>query len=59
MTKDSKKKVTKQKNKKPICHKCKKIGHYQNNCVSDKNCRNCRNQPSKSNSKLKTPDIYS
>jgi hypothetical protein len=35
-TKNSREKVTKQK---PICYKYKKIGHYQNNCVSDKNCR--------------------
>jgi hypothetical protein len=42
-TKDSKKKEIKEKNKKPICHKCKKIGHYQNNCVSNKNWRNCKN----------------
>ena len=46
-TKISREKVTKQK---PICYKCKKIGHYQNNCVSDKN-------PSKSTSKLKTVEI--
>ena len=53
LTKNSRKKVTKQK---PICYKCKKTGHYQNNCVSDKKCRS---QPSKSNSKLKTPDLHS
>jgi hypothetical protein len=46
-------KVTKQK---PICYKCKKLGHYQNNCVSDKMCRS---QPSKCKSKLKTPDLHS
>ena len=51
-TKNSREKVTKQK---PICYKCKKIDHYQNNCVSDKNC----SQPSKSNSKLKTLDLHS
>jgi hypothetical protein len=33
---------------KPLCYKCKKLGHYQNNCVSDK-------KPSK----LKTPDLHS
>ncbi len=54
-TKDSKKIATKQNNKKPICYKCKRIGHYQNNCISDKNCRN---QPFKSNSKLKTPKLH-
>ena len=54
-TKDSKKNVTKQNNKKPICHKCKKIGHYQNNCISNKNCRS---QPFKSNPKSKTPDLH-
>jgi hypothetical protein len=52
-TKNSREKVTKQK---LICYKCKKTGHYQNNCVSDKNCKS---QPSKSNSKLKTPDLHS
>jgi hypothetical protein len=62
-TKNSREKVTKQK---LIYYKCKKTGHYQNNCVSDKNCRS---QPSKSNSKLKThsksnfklknPDLHS
>jgi hypothetical protein len=31
-TKNSREKVTKQK---LICYKCKKTGHYQNNCVSD------------------------
>ena len=36
--------------KKLICHKCKTIGHYQNNCIYDKNCRN---QSFKNNSKLK------
>jgi hypothetical protein len=52
LTKNSREKVTKQK---PICYKCKKTGHYQNNCVFDKNC----SQTSKSNSKLKTPDLHS
>jgi hypothetical protein len=37
---------------KPICYKYKKTDHYQNNCVSNK-------KPSKSNSKLKTPDLHS
>ena len=41
LTKNSRKKVIKQK---PICYKCKKTSHYQNNCVSDKKCRS---QPSK------------
>ena len=39
-TKNSKKNANKQNNKKPICYKCKKIGHYPNNCIFDKNCRN-------------------
>jgi hypothetical protein len=45
LTKNSEEKVT---NHKPLCYKCKKLGHYQNNCVSDK-------KPSK----LKTPDLHS
>ena len=48
LTKNSKEKVT---NHKPICYKCKKSGHYQNNCVSNISC--------KSNSKIKTPDLHS
>jgi hypothetical protein len=55
-TKDSKKHDIKQNTKKLICHKCKKIDHYQNNCISDKNGRN---QPYKNNFKLKTPDLHS
>ena len=47
-TKDFREKVTKQK---PISYKYKKIGHYQNSNLSDKNCKS---QPSKNNSKLKT-----
>ncbi len=42
--------------KKLICYKCKKIGHYQNNCISDKNYRS---QPFKNNSKLKTSNFHS
>jgi hypothetical protein len=45
LTKNSEEKVTKHK---PLCYKCKKLGHYQNNCVFDK-------KPSK----LKTPDLHS
>ena len=48
----SREKVTKQK---LICYKCKKTGHYQNNYISNKNCRS---HPSKSNSKLKTPNVH-
>jgi hypothetical protein len=33
---------------KPLCYKCKKLGHYQNNC-----------KPPKNKSKLKTPDLHS
>ena len=45
LTKNSEEKIT---NHKPLCYKCKKLGHYQNNCVSDK-------KPSK----LKTLDLHS
>ena len=44
LTKNSEEKVT---NHKPLCYKCKKLGHYQNNCVSDKKSY-----------KLKTPYLH-
>ena len=31
------------------------VGHYQNNCLSYKNCKN---QPYQNSSKLKTPDLH-
>jgi hypothetical protein len=55
-TKNSKKYDIEQNTKKLICHKCKKVDHYQNNCISDKNGRS---PPYKNNFKLKTPNLYS